>query len=94
MREFLARKKIEPAYTDIRKTPISPKETIAIVRKHKRAIAKVGGKLREIDPRTATDDEITKLFLGREGTMRAPCLSNGKTILGGFDEETLAAMMG
>ena len=92
MREFLARERIEPAYVDVRKGPIPPKQTIAIVRKHKRAIAKVGGKLREIDPATATDDEIKKLFLGREGTMRAPCMSDGKTILGGFDEETLASM--
>lgn len=94
MREFLAREEIEHAYVDVRKGPIPPKQTVALVRKHKRAIAKVGGKLRELDPKTATDQEIEKLFLGREGTMRAPCVSNGKTILGGFDEETLASMLG
>lgn len=92
MREYLAREKLEPKYVDVRKGPIPPKETLAIVRKHTRAIAKVGGKLRELDPKTATDDEIKKAFLGREGTMRAPCVSDGTTILGGFDEETLASM--
>ena len=94
MREFLARNPIDHAYVDVRKGPIPPKQTLAIVRKHKRAIAKVGGKLREIDPKTATDAEIEKLFLGREGSMRAPCFSDGTTILGGFDEETMAAMTG
>jgi hypothetical protein len=92
VREFLARKSVEHAYVDVRKGPIPPKQAVALVRKHKRAIAKVGGKLREIDPKTATDAEIEKLFLGREGSMRAPCFSDGTTILGGFDEETMAAM--
>ena len=92
MREFLARKAVEHSYVDVRKGPIPPKQAVALVRKHQRAIAKVGGKLREIDPKTATDAEIEKLFLGREGSMRAPCFSDGTTILGGFDEETMAAM--
>ena len=94
MREFLARDEVAYTYLDVRKAPIKPKETVAIVRKHKRALAKVAGKMRELDPKTATDAEIEKLFLGREGTMRAPCVSDGKTILGGFDEETMASMMG
>lgn len=94
MREVLAREEIAHSFVDIRKAPIQPKETVAIVRKHKRALAKVGGKVKEIDPKKATDEEIKKMFLGREGTMRAPCVSDGKTILGGFDEETLASMLG
>jgi arsenate reductase-like glutaredoxin family protein len=94
VREFLAREDVKHDYVDVRKGPIPPKQAVAIVRKHKRAIAKVAGKIHEIDPKTATDKEIEKLFLGREGTMRAPCVSDGKTILGGFDEETLASMLG
>lgn len=94
MREFLARNEVEHAYVDVRKAPIAPKQTVAIVRKHKRALAKVAGKLREIDPKSASDAEIEKLFLGREGNMRAPCVSDGTTILGGFDDETMAAMTG
>jgi hypothetical protein len=45
VREFLARKKIEPEFDDIRKAPVSKAATVAIVRKHTRALAKVGGKL-------------------------------------------------
>jgi len=92
VREFLARDEVGHAFVDVRKAPIPPKQAVAIVRKHKRAFAKVGGKMKEIDPKKATDAEIEKLFLGREGTMRAPCVSDGTTILGGFDEDTMAAM--
>jgi arsenate reductase-like glutaredoxin family protein len=92
VREFLARKQIDHAFDDIRKEPVSKKATVALVRKHTRAIAKVGGKLKELDPKTATDAEIEKLFLGREGTMRAPTVSDGKTIFAGFDEDTLESL--
>jgi arsenate reductase-like glutaredoxin family protein len=94
VREFLARKSIEPRFIDVRKGPIPPKETVAIVRKHKKAIAKLGGTMRSIDPKTATDAEIQKLFLGREGTMRAPVVSDGTTILAGFDEDSFVALVG
>ena len=88
MREFLAQRELEPKFVDVRKAPISPKETIAIVRKHKKALSKIGGKIREIDPKLASDEEIKKLFLGREGTMRAPVVSNGVAIFAGFYEAT------
>ncbi len=94
MREFLARKAIEHQFEDVRKKPISPKDTVAIVRRHKKAMAKVGGQLRVVDPKTATDAEIQKAFLGREGTMRAPVVSDGTTILAGFDEASLSALVG
>jgi hypothetical protein len=93
VREFLARRSATPEFLDVRKSPISAKETIAIVRKHRRAISKMGGKLREIDPAKATDAEIEKLFLGREGTMRAPVFSNGELIFAGWDEATFDLLM-
>ena len=94
MREYLARKETPHDFVDVRKKPISKKDTVAIVRKHARAIAKVGGKLHEIDPKTATDAEILKLFLGREGSMRAPVVSKGGTIFAGFDEASFRALVG
>ncbi|MEO7091779.1 MAG: hypothetical protein ABI175_00930 [Polyangiales bacterium] len=80
-------------FVDVRKAPIPPKQTVAIVRKHRRAISKIGGKLREIDPKKATDAEIEKLFLGREGTMRAPVFSNGEVIFAGWDAETFDLLL-
>jgi arsenate reductase-like glutaredoxin family protein len=92
VREFLARKEVQHEFEDVRKKPISAKDAVKIVRQHVRAIARKGVRIVEIDPRSATDDEIKKLFLGREGTLRAPTVSDGKTILGGFDETTLRKM--
>jgi arsenate reductase-like glutaredoxin family protein len=88
VREFLARNHVEHGFEDIRKEPVSPKDTLAIVRKHRVAIAKRGQNLVRLDPRTATDEEILKAFLGREGTMRAPTVSVGDTIVAGFDAST------
>jgi hypothetical protein len=88
VREFLAREDVAHAFVDVRKGPIAPKDTVAIVRKHARAIAKVGANLKELDPAKATDAEIQKLFLGREGTMRAPVVSVGDTIFAGFDADS------
>ena len=95
MREYLARAPAVTAheFVDVRKAPILPKQTIAIVRQHRRAISKMGGTLREIDPKKATDAEIEKLFLGREGTMRAPVFSNGEVIFAGWDEQTFDDLM-
>lgn len=94
MREYLARKDVAHDFVDVRKAPISKKDTVAIVRRHTRALAKVGGKIREIDPKKATDPEILELFLGREGTMRAPVVSKSGTIFAGFDEPTFRAVVG
>jgi arsenate reductase-like glutaredoxin family protein len=93
VREVLAREGTEHTFVDVRKGPISPKDTVAIVRKHRRAISKVGGKMRELDPKTATDAEIEKLFLGREGTMRAPVVSNGESIVAGYDAEVFRTLL-
>lgn len=92
MREFLARKEVAHDFEDVRKKPISAAGAVKLVRQHEKAIAKKGAKLVEIDPRTATDEEIKKLFLGREGTLRAPTVSDGRTILGGFDESLMKKM--
>ena len=93
MREFLARNKVAHAFTDVRKAPVSPEETVALVRRHARALAKRGAALVEIDPATATDAEIHKHFLGREGSLRAPTVSVGDTLVAGWDEATLRKLV-
>ena len=94
MREFLAREQVEHALVDVRKGPIPADDAVAIVRRHRRALAKKGMKVIEVDPKTATDDELKRLFLGREGMLRAPTVSDGDTILAGFDEPLLRALSG
>ena len=89
MREFLARNEVEHGFRDVRKAPIPGDEAIALVRKHKRGLAKKGSKVIELEISSASDEELRKLFLGREGTLRAPTMSDGVTVMSGFDEAAL-----
>lgn len=89
MREFLARNEVEHGFRDVRKEPVPGDEAIALVRRHQRGVAKKGANLVEVEIARASDQELRKLFLGREGTLRAPTLSDGTTVLSGFDEAAL-----
>lgn len=89
MRGFLAREQVEHRFVDVRKAPIGRKAALALVRKHSEAAATRGGKLVRVRVADASDEELLKLFLGREGTLRAPTVSNGKLILGGYDEAVM-----
>jgi arsenate reductase-like glutaredoxin family protein len=89
VREFLARNEVEHGFFNVRAEPIPGDEAVALVRKHKRGFAKKGAKLIEVEIARASDEELRKLFLGREGMLRAPTLSDGTTVLAGFDEEAL-----
>lgn len=40
------------------------------------------------------DDELLKLMLGRSGTLRAPTLRRGKTLLVGFNEDAYDVTLG
>ena len=93
MREFLARTKLTPEYHDVRKQPVDADGAVALVRRHKRAFAKKGVALRTLDPAAATDAEIHALFLGREGSLRAPTLSVGDAIVGGWDEALIEKLL-
>jgi arsenate reductase-like glutaredoxin family protein len=92
VREFLARNDIGHAFNDVRARPVPADEAVALVRRHRKALAKRGSTVVELDPARATDEEIKKHFLGREGTLRAPTLSVGDTIFAGFDEASFRAL--
>ena len=79
---------------DVRKGPILADEAVALVRLHKRGLAKKGARIVEVDPAQAADEELKKMFLGREGALRAPTVSDGQTIFAGFDEDTLRKLTG
>lgn len=40
------------------------------------------------------DEELLKLILGRSGTLRAPTLRRGKTLLVGFNADAYAETLG
>lgn len=92
VREFLARKEIPHTFHDVRKSPVPASDVPALVRRHRVAFARRGKTTVQFDPRTASDDEILKHFLGREGSLRAPTVSVGDTIIAGFDEEVFAKL--
>ncbi len=93
MREFLARNDVKHSYEDVRKEPVSKKDTLALVRKYKHAYAKKGTKLLSFDPATAKDEEILKAFIGNSGTLRAPTIAVDDTIIGGYDAELYAKLL-
>ncbi|GAC1338011.1 MAG: hypothetical protein NVS2B9_08980 [Myxococcales bacterium] len=94
MREFLAQNQVDHRFHDVRKAPIPGAKALALVRRHARALVKKGHGVVAVDPGSASDAELRKLFLGREGMLRAPTLSDGDTVFAGFDEATLRALTG
>lgn len=40
------------------------------------------------------DDELLKVMLGRSGTLRAPTLKRGKTLLVGFSDDAYSETLG
>ena len=94
MRGFLAQEQIEVRFVDVRAAPIERRAALALARSHRELLATRGPKLHQIDPSRASDDELARLVLGREGTLRAPTLSDGKTMLCGFHQPSLRALCG
>ncbi|HXN81823.1 MAG TPA: hypothetical protein VN883_05055 [Myxococcales bacterium] len=94
MREFLARKQVPHQFHDVRKQPVDTAAALAIVRRHRRGLSRRGGKVVEVEIAAASDEELRKLFVGREGGLRAPTVSDGATLLAGFDEVALRELTG
>jgi arsenate reductase-like glutaredoxin family protein len=94
VREFLARKQVPHQFHDVRKQPVGTAEALALVRRHRRGLSRRGGKVVEVEIGAASDEELRKLFVGREGGLRAPTVSDGATLLAGFDEVALRELTG
>jgi arsenate reductase-like glutaredoxin family protein len=94
VREFLARNKVPHTFEDVRKSPVAPEDALALVRRHRLALVKRGKNVVQFEVAAASDEEILKHFLGREGTLRAPTVSVGDTIVAGFDEDTFVRLLG
>jgi len=94
-REFLLRNKVAYRNHDVRKDPIDPVTTLAIVRACDEVFVKWGrGVLhRELRKEQMSDEEILKHFLGRSGTMRAPVLRTPAGIMAGFEESVYRRLL-
>ncbi|MBS2027990.1 MAG: hypothetical protein JST54_08820 [Deltaproteobacteria bacterium] len=93
VRGFLEDEQIAHDFVDVRKAPLDKSRALELARKHQEIAATRGGKLVRVKTIEATDAELEQLVLGREGNLRAPTVSNGKTLLCGFEKRALTALV-
>ncbi|RMG46606.1 MAG: hypothetical protein D6718_05265 [Acidobacteria bacterium] len=78
------------------KVKIGAEEALELARSVSKILVARGKKLVEFDMRRSPppDDELLGLILGRSGTLRAPAIRTGKTLLVGFNEEAYRRVFG
>ena len=95
-REFLGRKKITPRQVaDAKRERLGAREALALVGEmHELYVAK-GHKVVHVDLRRERPerDALLKLLLGPSGSLRAPTIRAGKTLLVGFDADTYGKIL-
>ena len=66
-------------------------DALELVRQADRLVVAKGRKLTELDlgAEAPSDDTVSKLMLGPTGNLRAPTLRVGRTLVVGYNEETL-----
>ena len=81
---------------DARREPLGRDEALALARQAGRLLVARGRKLIEIDmKRDRPDDEtLASLLLGRSGTLRAPAIRRGRTLIVGFHPEAFERLVG
>lgn len=78
----------------MRKTPVLKKDIVPLVRRFKKIGTKAGPRVIEVEVTGLADEEILKMFLGRDGDrMRAPVLAAGEVIFAGSDETCYRTML-
>jgi arsenate reductase-like glutaredoxin family protein len=90
------RNKVAYRNHDVRKDPIDPATTLAIVQACGEIFVKRGRGVLHRDLRKVemSDDELLSHFLGRSGTMRAPVLRTAGAIMAGFEESVYRQILG
>ena len=95
-REFLGRKKIVPReVADAKRQRLGAREALALAGEmHELYVAK-GHKIVHVDLRRERPerDALLKLLLGPSGSLRAPTIRAGKTLLVGFDADTYGKVL-
>jgi arsenate reductase-like glutaredoxin family protein len=89
------RNKVAYRNHDVRKDPVDPETTLAIVRGCDEIFAKWGRGVfhRDLRKDQVSDEELLKHFLGRSGTMRAPVLRTPAGIMAGFEESVYRQLL-
>ena len=88
-RRFLTKNDVSYESIDVRKKPVSPAETLKMVRRFKKIYGVIGKKVVSYDvvKDKPSEDDLKKILIGRSGTLRAPCFEVGDTFVGGFNPE-------
>jgi arsenate reductase-like glutaredoxin family protein len=83
------------ARQDARKDPVGASKALALLDDVDEVYATRGRQVVHLDLRKSTPDRATLegLLLGRSGTLRAPALRRGRTLIVGFDEETYRRLL-
>lgn len=89
--EFLAQEHIDVSHkADAKKERFDRDEALRLVREASELYVAKGKRVVHVDLKKSppSDDELAALILGPSGTLRAPALRRGTTLLIGFDPAT------
>ncbi len=76
----------QPEYVLASKVKFKRDEALDIARQAREVVANKGKKLVRLATADAGDDELAAVILGRSGTLRAPTLRRGKTLVVGYSD--------
>ena len=94
-REFLARSEVTIRETiDARAERLGPEEALALARRARSLVAVRGKKVVRLDPRKASKEDLLAVLLGPSGSLRAPTLRRGESLVVGFDPDVYAELLG
>ncbi len=79
----------QPDFVLANKTKLHEEEAIALARKSANVLVAKGKKLLRFDA-NSSDEDLAKAILGRSGTLRAPAIQVGDTLLVGYHADGYA----
>lgn len=86
--EFLDQKKVTAdTVVDARKNQMGATEALKLARSVDAVVSTKGGKIVQLEPKKASDEDLLAALLGPTGNLRAPAVRTGNKLLVGFDEK-------
>jgi arsenate reductase-like glutaredoxin family protein len=77
----------QPEFQDARKEKIEAQEMGPVLKQVSKVLVAKGQKMLTFKPGTSDQDELMGQVIGRSGTLRAPAIRVGKTLVVGFNQE-------
>lgn len=94
-KELLSQNENNVNIIDVRKEPVSAEKAEEILSGVTTLHAKIGKNIKtfDLEKEKLSETDFKKAVLGRSGTMRAPVIVKGKTMVAGYDEERWLALI-